>query len=122
MKKRLTVNVDAELIASAKRHARDHGVTLSSLVEESLRDLASADGAPVGESGNGNARAVPDPQRRTPLEPMEPNEEGDTWVERWAGTLQGKLAPPTGDDPRYEYLWYKWRLYESDEGDQRSPA
>ena len=43
MKKRLTVNVDAELIPSAKRYARERGVTLSSLVEESLRELARDD-------------------------------------------------------------------------------
>ena len=43
MKKRLTVNVDAQLVAVAKRHARDRGVSLSSLVEESLREVSADD-------------------------------------------------------------------------------
>ena len=58
------------------------------------------------------------------LPPGEPPREGATsWVERWAGLLKGKLTPPVpGEEPRYEYLWYKWRLYESYDDDQRSPV
>jgi hypothetical protein len=102
-KKRLTVNVDAELITAAKRRAREQGVTLSSLVEESLRELAGNGVAPDDADGIGD-------------------DEASSWVDRWAGFVRGKLTPPTGDDPRYEYLWYKYRLYESDDNDQRSPA
>ena len=124
MKKRLTVNVDTELITTAKRHARERGVSLSSLVEQSLRELSREDGATADTAGSDdgehgyNARN----RRLAQLEPLQPNQGADTWAARWAGTLRGKLAPPTGDDPRYEYLWYKWRLYESDDNDQRSPA
>ena len=39
MKRKLTVTVDAELLPRAKRYARSKGVSLSSLIEESLREL-----------------------------------------------------------------------------------
>ena len=40
MKQKLTITVDAELLPKAKRYARSRGVSLSSLVEQSLRDMA----------------------------------------------------------------------------------
>ena len=40
MKQKLTITVDAELIPVAKRYARSQGVSLSSLVEKSLREMA----------------------------------------------------------------------------------
>jgi len=40
MKKKLTITVDAELIPRAKRYARGRGVSLSSLIEEALRETA----------------------------------------------------------------------------------
>ena len=40
MKKKLTITVDEELLPRAKRYARARGVSLSSVIEESLRDLA----------------------------------------------------------------------------------
>ncbi|MCY3656920.1 MAG: DUF6364 family protein [Chloroflexi bacterium] len=128
MKKRLTVNVDAELIASAKRHARDHGVTLSSLVEESLRELASTDSTLVDgevsrrapprgsaprrpervgdtEDDSRDGREIPDFK----LPPGDPPREGATsWVERWAGLLEDKPGPPPGEDDRYDYLMKKY--------------
>lgn len=45
MKRKLTITVDADLLPVAKRYARSRGVSLSSLVEQSLRDIAG-DGAP----------------------------------------------------------------------------
>ena len=39
MKQKLTITVDAELITTAKRYARARGVSLSSLVEQSLREM-----------------------------------------------------------------------------------
>lgn len=43
MKKKLTITVDAELIPRAKRYARSRRVSLSSLIEQSLRDMAGGD-------------------------------------------------------------------------------
>ena len=39
MKTKLTITIDAEVIPLAKRYARSRGVSLSSLVEHSLRTL-----------------------------------------------------------------------------------
>ena len=43
MKKKLTITVDAELIPRAKRYARSRRVSLSSLIEQSLREMAGED-------------------------------------------------------------------------------
>ena len=40
MKQKLTITVDADLIPIAKRYARSRGVSLSSLIEQSLREVA----------------------------------------------------------------------------------
>ena len=40
MKRKLTITVDAEVIPMAKRYARSRGVSLSSLIEQSLREVA----------------------------------------------------------------------------------
>ena len=40
MKQKLTITVDAELLPVAKRYARSRGVSLSSLIEQSLREVA----------------------------------------------------------------------------------
>ena len=151
MKKRLTVNVDAEVIPAAKRYARARGVSLSSLVERSLRELAAEDGqdgSDADTSGGDGAYedwaswldrwldkvGPPDPdsdpyaeykaRKRNlgNLKQPKPNEGATSWAERWAGVLKGKFEPPTGDDPRYEYLWYKHRLYELDDEGVRTPA
>ena len=43
MKTKLTITVDAELLPAARRYARSRGVSLSSLVERSLREMAGED-------------------------------------------------------------------------------
>ena len=43
MKQKLTISVDAELLRVARRHARLHVASLSSLVEESLREMVGVD-------------------------------------------------------------------------------
>ena len=40
MKRKLTITVDAELLQMAKRDVRSRGVSLSSLVEKALRQVA----------------------------------------------------------------------------------
>ena len=40
MKQKLTITVDADLLPLAKRYARSRGVSLSSLIEQSLREIA----------------------------------------------------------------------------------
>lgn len=40
MKTKLTITVDADILPRAKRYARAHGVSLSSLIEASLKELA----------------------------------------------------------------------------------
>ena len=39
MKQKLTITVDSNLVPAAKRHARAQGVSLSSLIEMSLREV-----------------------------------------------------------------------------------
>ena len=45
MKKKLTLTIDADLVPLAKSYAHSQGLSLSSLVERSLRELAEL-GAP----------------------------------------------------------------------------
>ena len=93
MKKRLTVNVDAQLVAVAKRHARDRGVSLSSLVEESLREVSADD---EGTSGASSSATTPS---------REPDEFAKAWAARWRAWFSGELPPPVrSKHPRYRYL------------------
>lgn len=43
MKTKLTITVDSELLPRAKHYARSRGVSLSSLIEASLREVAEED-------------------------------------------------------------------------------
>ena len=43
MKKKLTITVDEDLLPRAKRYAQARGVSLSSVIEDSLRDLTGTD-------------------------------------------------------------------------------
>lgn len=43
MKRKLTITVDDELLPRAKQFARSRGVSLSSLIEASLREMAAED-------------------------------------------------------------------------------
>ena len=58
MKKKLTITVDAELIPRAKRFARSRRVSLSSLIEQSLRDMAGEDTPSFSSRWRGRLRAA----------------------------------------------------------------
>lgn len=44
MKKKLTITIDDSVLPRAKRYARQRGVSLSSLIEASLREMAAEQG------------------------------------------------------------------------------
>ena len=56
MKKKLTITVDADLLPLAKRYARSRGVSLSSLVEQSLREVAGDESASFSSRWRGRFR------------------------------------------------------------------
>jgi len=53
MKTRLTVTVDRDILLRAKQYARARGVSLSSLIEAALRDMAAAPGPTFVERWRG---------------------------------------------------------------------
>ena len=58
MKQKLTITVDAEFIPAAKRYARSRGVSLSSLVEQSLREIAGEDAPSFSARWRGKFRVA----------------------------------------------------------------
>ena len=58
MKQKLTITVDAELLPVAKRYARSRGVSLSSLVEQSLKKMAGENVPSFSSRWRGKFRAA----------------------------------------------------------------
>ena len=58
MKHKLTVTVDADILLAAKSYARSRGVSLSSLVEQSLRAMVREDASPFSARWRGKFRAA----------------------------------------------------------------
>ena len=58
MKQKLTITVDADLLPVAKRYARSRGVSLSSLVEQSLREMTGEYVPSFSERWRGKFRAA----------------------------------------------------------------
>lgn len=58
MKQKLTITVDADLLPEAKRHARSLGVSLSSLIEQSLREMVGQNGPSFSSRWRGKFRAA----------------------------------------------------------------
>lgn len=56
MKAKLTVTIDDKLIPEAKRHAREHGVSLSQLIETSLREVTADSRQSFSERWRGKFR------------------------------------------------------------------
>ncbi len=87
---RVTLELDDQLVAEAREHARERGQSLSALVEEGLWSVLAA-----GEPEAGNRLpdlSVGDATRDDPLEGHSPEEirdmayggaDGPTWLERW---------------------------------------
>ena len=56
MKQKLTITVDADLIPKAKRYARSRGVSLSAVIEQSLRHLVGEDALSFADRWRGQFR------------------------------------------------------------------
>ena len=91
MKKKLTITVDADVLPLAKRYARSRGVSLSSLVEQALRDLTEEP-------------EPPSPVERDLKDSTEEPEQELSFVDKWRGKF--KLAER--GTPRYEALVRKY--------------
>ena len=58
MKQKLTTTLDAELISMAKRYAHSRGVSLSSLIEQSLREMTGENTQSFASRWRGKFRAA----------------------------------------------------------------
>lgn len=58
MKQKLTITVDTDVLPRAKHYARSRGVSLSSLVEESLRGLVGEDAPSFSSRWRGQLQAA----------------------------------------------------------------
>ncbi len=60
MKKKLTITVDVDVLPLAKRYAKSKGVSLSSLVEQALRDMAREEEPTFSEKWRGKFKYMTD--------------------------------------------------------------
>ena len=58
MNRKLTITVDNALVEEAKRFARSRGLSISSLIETSLRDTLADDAPTFAERWRGKFRAA----------------------------------------------------------------
>ena len=58
MKRKFTITVDTELISMAKPYSRTRGVSLSSLVEQSLREMTRGETPSFSSRWRGKFRAA----------------------------------------------------------------
>ena len=95
MKTKLTITVDSEILPLAKRHAKSKGVSLSSLVEQALRDMTREEDS---------SSPVEQDLRDLTREQAEPS-----FVEKWRGKFR-HMSDEEIDSARYEYLARKYNL------------
>ena len=60
MKTKLTITVDSEILPLAKRYAKSRGVSLSSLVEQALREMTKEQEPTFSEKWRGKFRNMTD--------------------------------------------------------------
>lgn len=58
MKQKLTITVDAELVPAAKRYARSRGMSLSAVIEQSLREVAGEETQTFSQKWRGKFKAA----------------------------------------------------------------
>ena len=58
MKTKLTVTIDKELVPRAKRYAEMRGVSLSRLIESSLRDVTAGESGSFSQRWRGKFKAA----------------------------------------------------------------
>ena len=63
MKTKLTITVDSEILPLAKRYAKSRGVSLSSLVEQALREMTKEQEPTFSEKWRGKLKLA---ERNTP--------------------------------------------------------
>lgn len=113
-KTKLTVTIDSEVLPRAKEYARTRGVSLSSVIEQILRDALEADSPPEGTSW----AAGKTPEEIAEHLPFETEEERDArWKDRSLGfgtRLMGQARPKKPltdqdlDDMRYQRMVEKY--------------
>ncbi|MCY3882739.1 MAG: DUF6364 family protein [Chloroflexi bacterium] len=115
-KTKLTVTIDSEVLPRAKEYARTHGASLSSVIEQLLRDAVEAAAPPKGTS-SAAGKTLEEIEAYLPFETEQ--ERADRWRDksltfpaRWAGQFKPKrqLTDEDLDNLRDEYHREKYGL------------
>ncbi len=92
-KTKLTVTIDSEVLPRAKEHAREQGVSLSSIIEQALRDALEAD-APAEGASWAAGKTIEEIAAHLPFETKQ--ERADRWNDKSLGfgtRLMGQARP-----------------------------
>lgn len=108
MKKKLTITIDADILPLAHRYAKSKGVSLSSLVEQVLRDMTREEEPTFPEKWRGRIRAAAnDAPEQAPSDTAEERE--PTFSEKWRGKFK-YMTDGEIESARYEFLARKYHL------------